>query len=230
MPKFLLLLPLLLLTSCQRHDEIQTYRVSKEVESSMPMAAGMAEAPAAPSQAPELPPGHPSIGNGMSAPAGGDMQAMGAGMTPEASPKEISWKVPSDWREQAPTSIRVGSFLIKGANGQSADMSVIPLSGMAGGDLANINRWRGQINLGPISEADLTAQSETVKYAGRSMLYVDFVSGSPVINNQFKKRLMAAIYHRGERTWFFKMVGEDTTVLSAKPAFQQFLKSLKFND
>ena len=57
-----------------------------------------------------------------------------------------------------------------------------------------------------------------------------FVSRDLLVNNQYKKRLMAAIYHRAGRTWFFKMVGEDATVLSAKPAFMQFLKSLKFNE
>jgi hypothetical protein len=230
MRKIALFLPLLLFPSCQRHDEIQTYRVSKEVETSMPMASGRMETPPPSSQPAELPPGHPNIGDGMTMPAGGDMQAMGAGMAPAATPKEISWKAPSGWLEQAPSSMRVGSFLIKGDKGQTADMSVVPLSGLAGGDLANINRWRGQINLGPISEADLTAQSETITLAGRQMLYVNFVSGEPLINHQFKKRLMATIYHRGERTWFFKMMGEDATVLSAKPAFQQFLKSLKFHD
>src|ERR1035437_10158912 len=126
--------------------------------------------------------------------------------------------------------MRIGSFLIKGTHGQTADVSVVPLSGLAGGDLGNINRWRGQINLGPISDADLSAQSETIAPAGRKMLYVDFVSREPLINNQHKKRLMAAIYHQGERSWFFKMVGEDATVLSAKPALLQFLKSLQFHD
>jgi len=147
-----------------------------------------------------------------------------------ASSKEVGWKVPRGWKEQAPSTMRVGSFLIKGANGQGADMSVVPLSGEAGGDLANINRWRGQINLSPISATDLSAQSETITPGGRKMLYIDFVSHDLLVDNQFKKRLMAAIYHREGRTWFFKMVGEDATVLSAKPAFMQFLKSLKFNE
>ena len=117
--------------------------------------------------------------------------------------------------------MRVGSFLIKGENGEEADMSVVPLSGDAGGDLANINRWRGQIDLAPLSPADLSTQSETITPGGRKMLYVDFAKGP--------KRLMAAIYHVGERTWFFKMMGEDATVASAKPSFIQFLRSLKFN-
>src|SRR4051812_10492584 len=63
-----------------------------------------------------------------------------AGTTPG-----IRWKVPAGWEERAPSQMRVGSFLIKGSAGQQADMSIVPLSGEAGSDLANINRWRGQI-------------------------------------------------------------------------------------
>lgn len=163
--------------------------------------------------------------------------AMEIGSVAEGASKEIEWKVPAGWKEQAPSSMRVGSFLVKGENGQEADMSVVPLSGAAGGDLANINRWRGQINLHSLSKADFAAQSETISVGGRKMLYVDFVSRDLLVQQRYKKRLIAAIYHpQGSgstldgRTWFFKMMGEDATVLSAKPAFMKFLRSLKFNE
>ena len=147
---------------------------------------------------------------------------IGRGRSEATGEGEVTWKVPAGWKEQAPNSMRLASFLIKGENGQEADMSVVTLSGEAGGDLANINRWRGQIQLGAMSQPDLSAQSETLKAGGRKMLYVDFVKG--------KKRLMAAIYHQKDQTWFFKILGEDATVLSAKPAFMHFLQSLKFHD
>ncbi len=183
--------------ACQK-DSINTYRVPKE----MPSAPGAA-------QTSEFPAGHPSIGDG---------NTMGA----TSMPREISWKVPEGWQEQAPSEMRVGSFLIKGDKGQQVDMSVVPLSGEAGGDLSNINRWRGQISLGPITEADLPGQSQKITPGGRAMLLVDFANQS--------KRLMAAIYHREGRTWFFKMMGDETTVTAAKPKFMQFLKTIKFND
>lgn len=157
--------------------------------------------------------------------------AMGMDMTaPAADAKELRWTTPKGWKEQAPSAMRLGSFLIRGENSQTADMSVVPLSGEAGGDLANINRWRGQINLGPMTAADFSAQSETIKPGGLRMTYIDFVSRDRLINNRYKKRLMAAIYHRGDRTWFFKIIGEDATVLSAKAAFLQFLRSLRFHE
>jgi hypothetical protein len=171
----------------------------------------------------------PMMGAGGAGSAGSDMQEMGAGMTAAASSKEIEWTVPSGWQEQPPSSMRVGSFLAKGSNGHNADISVVPLSGDAGGDLANINRWRGQINLEPISEAELPQISQSIAPAGRSMLLVDIVSREPLVEDRYPKRLIAATYKRGSRTWFFKMTGEDKTVQETKPAFLQFLKSLRFH-
>lgn len=215
-------IPILLLASGCRNseDQIRTYRVSKESSSGSPVAA----APATGSNA------GPEMGRG-TAPSGNDMTAMGAdmGMQAAASAKEVEWKLPAGWREQPASSIRVGSFLAKGSNGQEADISVIPLSGEAGGDLSNINRWRGQINLEPITEAELPRISETIQAGGRTMLLVDIVSKELLVDNKFPKRILAATYKQGSRTWFFKMVGDDTTVQEAKPAFVQFLKSLKFH-
>jgi hypothetical protein len=196
--------------ACKREDRIETYRVSKDSEAAMPMAnAPMMSAPSA---------------------GGGDMNSMGAemGMSAAGNSNEVEWKVPAGWKVQPPSAMRLGSFRVPGPNGQSADVSVVPLSGMAGGDLANINRWRDQISLPPISEGDLAQHSQTIKPGGRKMLLIDFVSSAPLIEDRYKKRLIAAIYTQGERTWFFKMTGEDATVAQAKPAFLTFLKTLRF--
>jgi len=145
-----------------------------------------------------------------------------------AHSRGIAWETPKGWSELPPSAMRVGSFLITGANEQKADVSVIPLSGGAGGILANINRWRGQIGLEPIESTTLPQSSQTIQPGGRKMLLVDFVSPTPLMENRYKKRIMAAIYARGQTTWFFKMTGEDETVRSAKPAFLRFLESLRF--
>jgi hypothetical protein len=190
-------------TACRDNDPIQTYRVSKETGPSTPM----------------IPPPMMDTNAGDA-----DMKAMGEqmGMKAAATSREIQWKIPTGWKEQPPSSMRVGSFLVIGKNGQTADVSVIPLFGAAGGDLANINRWRDQIGLGPLSEAELPKQSETISAGGRRMRLIDFANS--------KKRLVAAIYIQGERSWFFKMMGDDPTVAEAKPAFLRFLQSLQFHD
>jgi hypothetical protein len=160
------------------------------------------------------------------------MQSMGAsmGLRAAGSSSDVDWKVPSGWDVQPPSPMRVGSFHYKASNGYVADISVVPLAGDAGGDLANINRWRGQINLPPVTEADLPHATENITAGGHTMRLVDMVSTDLEVDNKSPKRLIAVTYPQGSRSWFFKMMGEDKAVEEAKPAFLRFIKSLRFHD
>src|SRR5688500_16517882 len=80
--------------------------------------------------------------------------------------REVSWTVPEGWTEQPASGMRLGSFAVPGREGPAADMSVVALSGPAGGDLANINRWRGQIGLAPLSAGELTRHSRRIAPGG----------------------------------------------------------------
>jgi hypothetical protein len=134
--------------------------------------------------------------------------------------KRVSWTLPRGWTEQPPSNMRAGSFLVKDG-ARTADISIVPLNGDAGGDLSNVNRWRGQIGLTPISAAELDRQSEIIAPAGRRMRLVDIANGG--------KRLVATIYGAGDKTWFFKMTGDDALVKATKPAFLKFLESVKID-
>src|SRR5260370_37078780 len=68
-----------------------------------------------------------------------------------ASPR-LQWKLPAGWEEVAPGEMRVASFRIAGKNAKLADVGIVPLPGLAGSDLANVNRWRGQVGQPPVSE------------------------------------------------------------------------------
>lgn len=133
----------------------------------------------------------------------------------------LDWKIPLGWVEQPPSSMRYGSFLAM-ANGKKVDISIIPLAGPAGGDLANINRWRGQIDLEPLTDKNLPTHSTTLQFGRYSMLWVDFEN-----KNQ---RIVAASYSQDDRTWFFKMTGESDAVKSVEPTFKDFLRSLHFHE
>src|SRR5437899_2426063 len=69
--------------------------------------------------------------------------------------------LPNGWEEAPIGQMRVASFQIKGSDGKSADVSVIP--GVAGSDLANVNRWRGQVNLAPVQEGELAKLAQPVE-------------------------------------------------------------------
>src|SRR5580692_7387637 len=76
---------------------------------------------------------------------------------------DISWILPAGWSTQPDQSgMRKGSFLVSGADGAKADMSITAFPGDVGGDLANVNRWRGQVGLAPIDDAALAQTVQTI--------------------------------------------------------------------
>ncbi|UPT73757.1 MAG: hypothetical protein M0D55_18210 [Elusimicrobiota bacterium] len=94
--------------------------------------------------------------------------------------------------------------------------------GDVGGELANVNRWRGQIGLPPLEEAGLIkARQALVSKAGPVALY-DFSS-----EGERKTRLIAGTIFAGDSTWFFKLMGDEEPAAAARPAFVALLRSLR---
>jgi hypothetical protein len=137
-----------------------------------------------------------------------------------------TWTVPADWQEQPPTSMRLATFLITGGPNAKADVSVIKLSGAAGGNLANVNRWRGQIGLPPVDEAGLAKLATTQEMSGLKVTLVDMAGRS--VESGEQARLLAAIVPRSGTTWFYKMVGNDALVAQQKEAFIKFIQSARY--
>src|SRR5882724_10122497 len=63
---------------------------------------------------------------------------------------QLKWTLPSGWKDKALSQMRVGSFDAPGKDGQSADVSVIPLP-TAGPEteLPYYNMWRSELKLDP---------------------------------------------------------------------------------
>ena len=153
-----------------------------------------------------LPPGHPDTSGG-------------------AAPS-VEYKRPAGWQEVPAGQMRVASFRVAGKDGKQADVSVIPLPGLAGSDLDNVNRWRGQVGLPAASEAELAKLAQPVEIAGQAAsLYEQAGANAGSGENQ---RILAAITRRDGAAWFFKMTGDDALVAEQKPAFIDFLKSVSF--
>jgi hypothetical protein len=125
--------------------------------------------------------------------------------------------------------MRYGNIAISGENGTAADLSIVSLSGGAGGVLANVNRWRDQLNLESITEAQLSKISMQLDVLGRNALLVDFSSDEPVGGEKRRTRILAAILPHDSSTWFFKMTGDETLVGAQKERFVQFVKTVRFS-
>lgn len=137
----------------------------------------------------------------------------------DAGSGPVRWDAPKSWKSEPASGMRLASYLVPGAGGQSAEVSVVALPGDAGGDLANVNRWRGQLGLEPIDESGLSRQAQRRKSPAGELLLVDFAAPG-------KGRMVAARLNSGGQAWFFKLTGPEAIVASAKPAFEGFLRSL----
>lgn len=139
---------------------------------------------------------------------------------------QLQWTLPAGWTEVPATEMRLASFKVQGKDGAQADVSVVPLPGMAGGDDANVNRWRGQVGLAEATPDELQKMAEQAGVGGQPAKLYDIAGHNP--GSDSAMRILAVIQHHGNMTWFFKMTGDSGLVEQQKPAFVAFLKSLEF--
>ena len=139
---------------------------------------------------------------------------------------KLKYTLPAGWKEKALTQLRVASFEIS-ENGKTADVSVIPLGAMSGGDAANVNRWRGQVGQAPLDEDALTKLAEKVEAAGQPADLYDIAGTSPGSGDA--ERIIGTILHSDTATWYFKMSGDANLAEKQKGSFIAFLKSVEFN-
>jgi hypothetical protein len=125
---------------------------------------------------------------------------------------------PAHWEEQPPSSMRRASYLAKGDNGEVADISVIVFAGTVGGELANVNRWRGQIGLAPLDAEAVKAIIVPVVGKAGQFLTVD-MSGP-------ENRILVGWTMAEGRSWFFKLLAPLPLAAKEKEGFVTFLKSV----
>lgn len=140
-----------------------------------------------------------------------------------AMPK-VSYTTPEGWREQGAGEMRVAGFTIAATNGQTAQVAVTPLPGMAGRENLIVNMWRQQVGLSELSDADAAKQLTEVDIGGQPGKMFDMSGKSPA---GATIRIVTAMAHLGEMSWFYKLQGDDALVLEQKPNFITFLKSVK---
>lgn len=198
------LLALFILVAGCRKDEIVTYRVPKEAAPA-PTAGG-----AAPAATPATPPAPTGTAPGMADTA-----------VATASSASLLWSAPSHWTPKTGSSMRKGSYAIK-SDGAEADMAITAFPGDVGGDLANLNRWRGQIQLPPIAQSEFDAATQHLDRNGLHLTVVDVAGTGP--NAQ---RILGAMVPFEGATWFFKLMGPTAIVAKEKAAFMAFLDTIK---
>ena len=173
---------------------------------------------------PALPPGHPSVStSSQELPSGHPPIDMSSQSLPDGAKARVDtpqWTVPTNWTAGTASSMRIATFKVAGEDKHSAEIVVSVFPGDVGGALANINRWRGQVGLGPIKQEDVAGMTTPIEADGVKGNVVNIDAGA-------KRMLVATLPHAGN-SWFFKMTGDVPLVEAQKENFLQFVKSVKF--
>ena len=148
----------------------------------------------------------------------------------------VKWQVPSRWTTVPPRPMRVATYRIPAAPGDSEDAECAAYffgPGQGGTVAANLTRWASQFQLPDFKPARAQQSERTI--AGLKV-HTMSVSGtylavagpmSPVEEKKPGYSMLGAIVEAPEGLVFFKLTGSAKTVARALPEFNALLESLK---
>ena len=136
---------------------------------------------------------------------------------------QIAWKLPEGWHETAPSKVSFASFAIAAKEGE-ATVNISQLPDLRGRETLVVNMWREQVGQPPLSEEEAGKALTPVVVAGapaQSFEVAGTRDGKPM-------RIVTAMLHRPEASWFFKLAGDEAAVLAHKTEFFEFVKTIRF--
>jgi hypothetical protein len=173
--------------------------------------------------APGLPAGHPQIPTTSASTPTPFVHPPVANAAPAQNESGLKYTLPQGWSELPnPSPMRIATLSTGGD--KAAQVIISRLSANFGGMLPNINRWRGDVGLGPIEDPSKVTETP-VKIGSASGVLVDF--NGPGKDGATPTRSLVARCTQGESVWFFKILGPAETVSTQRPTFEQFLASVK---
>jgi hypothetical protein len=150
---------------------------------------------------------------------------------PESTVGGVVWSYPSKWTKAGPRAMRVVTYTIAAAQGDSeaGECAVSFFPSGAGGDIeSNIQRWSGQFENAPApmkKDEEVNGLKITkVVFAGNYL-----APSGPMMESQGKKenfRLFGAIVEAPEGKLFFKFTGPAKTVEGAGSEFDALIGSI----
>jgi hypothetical protein len=151
---------------------------------------------------------------------------VGSAVPPRDKPRPSgvpTYTLPKEW-ELSPRRVEfsIATFRVRDGENQ-ADVTISPLPAQVGGLARNVNRWREQVGLRPVSEEEAEQQVQKLDVAGGEGKYADLTGPE-------KKRILVFMVPRQDATWFFKMTGPAELVAKQKSNFEGFMKSVRFGE
>lgn len=141
----------------------------------------------------------------------------------------VRFDLPEGWVELTPTQMRLVHVGVEARPEIECYLSILP--GAAGGVLANVNRWRGQMGLDPVDEASVAGLS-TAKLLGRDGAFVDLEGAYRGMGGEARDgwRMAGVIAESGGMTAFLKMTGPSDDVAAELENLRAFSASLRVEE
>ena len=150
----------------------------------------------------------------------------------------VTWTAPSGWEAQGAKPMRVATYRISPAKGdtEGAELAIFYFGAGQGGAVdANVKRWLSQFQKAdgtPVTDKDARPKKDT--FNGLPVTTVDvkgtYTGGGPMMGPSTPKpgyRLLGSIVEGPEGAIFFKLTGPERTVASAEKGFRKLLESVK---
>lgn len=199
-PRLALSLAMLAMLAGCDRGEVKVYRVAKPEPTPSP-------SPHATHAAAAMPDGHPEI---------------------QRPKPQLAWTLPSGWTEAPASRMSLANFTIAGTAGQEAQVTVTPLAGLEGKEAAVVNMWRQQVGQTELSPDEVASSLQPVEIAGAPGKMFEVTGNAEAIARPM--RIVTAMAHRPDASWFYKLQGDAELVEAQKPAFIAFLKSIKITE
>ncbi len=155
-----------------------------------------------------------------------DVTTMQEAVSLPADEHGMHWTMPDQWIQKEAGGMRLASFGTK--TSELIDISIVTLSGAAGGLEANINRWRGQLGLEPLSgDAQLDTIDE-INVNGMPVILVWLKSDADDAGAQAQQAILTAIIKHGAKQYFIKLMGPNEAIALEREYLNEFLGSVSF--
>lgn len=137
---------------------------------------------------------------------------------------DLAFTPPAGWNPSKGSSMRIASFSVEMEGHPAADFAVTAFPGDTGGEVANVNRWRAQINLGDWTAEQVQAAAQTLKNpAGHEFRVFEL---KPQADGEW---IRVAIMQHAGKSWFFKLRGDAVVVDLQKDEFNSVLETVHFS-
>ena len=135
----------------------------------------------------------------------------------------LTWETPEGWTQESSGSGMITVAFV--GTEKSVRTTAMALGGNGGGALPNLNRWRNQVGLGPVSKLADQA-SRIVDVDGQETIVFDLTGAKS--EKGIASRIVVGMLEQKAQVWYFKMMGPSPAVEKNLSAFDALLASIRF--